>query len=57
MIGVSIGIFLGLAGVIFCYCTQALCFQGMGGDDIIIEEYGGSKDIESGVVSFHFGIG
>jgi hypothetical protein len=51
-IGIAGGLGFCLAGVIFCYCTEALCFQGMGGgDDVIIEEYGGTKELEEEVVS------
>jgi hypothetical protein len=53
-ISIAGGLTLILAGVIFCYCTEALCFQGMGGgDDLIIEEYGGSKGLDEEVVRFY----
>jgi hypothetical protein len=39
--GVAAGVCIGLALVIYCYCSQCLCFQSVGGDVVIVEEYGG----------------
>lgn len=42
---------MALGGVIFCYCTAALCFQEMAGEEVIIEEYGGSKGLDVDVAN------
>ena len=44
------GVGIGLALVIWCYCQGCYCFGGS--TEIVVEEYGTSKGLDVEVVSF-----